>query len=144
MYPRVEDFCPAIVVPGMSPSFRPPELTLDSRLASTGMASLGGDARTWLPSKDSLRNDLLKERTANAALIRENRFIQRMLDDRDRQFATLQAESAAMRRDWLWRTLGAARSEFRRLRTQIWPSASFATTSGRIQRRRPSRGVQAS
>jgi hypothetical protein len=47
-----------------------------------------------------------REQPADVALVRENKFIKRMLDDRDRQFAALQDELSAMRRNWAWRTLG--------------------------------------
>ncbi len=67
--------------------------------------------------------ELLRERAATdrgqaavAALLRDKRFIQRMLDERDRQFAGLQAELAAMRRDRVWRIVRMLRSDVRRIR----------------------------
>jgi hypothetical protein len=54
------------------------------------------------------------------ALVRENKFILRLLDDRDRQFASVQCELSAMRRDWVWRTLGVLKNEVRRARRQFW------------------------
>jgi hypothetical protein len=60
----------------------------------------------------------------DAAPFREDKFIQRMLEDRDRQFASFQRELLAMRRDWAWRTLGLPRHAFSRVRRQFWRTAS--------------------
>jgi hypothetical protein len=54
-----------------------------------------------------------------------------MLDDRDRQFAELQAEFAAMRRDWAWRALGVFRLGLRRLQRQFRPAVATARAGGR-------------
>jgi hypothetical protein len=64
------------------------------------------------------------ERRAGATLIRDNKFIQRLLDDRDRQFAALQEEVAALKRDWAWRTLCMFRRGTIRLRRQFWRAAA--------------------
>lgn len=73
----------------------------------------------------------LRERPADGSLARENRFIQRMLDDRDRQFTELQAEFSAMRRDWAWRTLGVLRHWLGRMRRQFRSGDAAATRSRR-------------
>ena len=53
---------------------------------------------------------------AVAELLRDKRFIQRMLDERDRQCAELQAELAAIRRSRVWRIVGMLRGDVRRIR----------------------------
>jgi hypothetical protein len=63
------------------------------------------------------------EESADSSLVRKNRFIQRMLDDRDRQVASLQEELSTMRRDWAWRTLGFLRLGFGRIRSRFWRTA---------------------
>jgi hypothetical protein len=72
-------------------------------------------------AEELLELQLARERTRNADLMRENKFILRMLRDRDGQLAALQTEFAAMRRDWVWRTIGMARIEIRRLRRHLAP-----------------------
>jgi hypothetical protein len=67
----------------------------------------------------------------DAARLRENRFIQRMADDRDGQFASFQRELLAMRRDWSWRTLGLPRHAFSRVRRQFWRAASAEASERR-------------
>jgi hypothetical protein len=64
-----------------------------------------------------------RERNSASALARENKFIQRLLDDRDRQLAALQEEVAAMKRDWAWRTLCFLRRMTLRIRRQFWRAA---------------------
>ena len=64
------------------------------------------------------------EESADSSLVRKNRFIQRMLDDRDRQVASLQDELSTMRRDWAWRTLGFLRLGVRRIRRKFWRTAA--------------------
>lgn len=59
-----------------------------------------------------------------AALIRENGLLRRMLADRDRQYAALQAELVALRRDWVLRFIRALRSDFRRIRRMFRAPAS--------------------
>jgi hypothetical protein len=65
---------------------------------------------------------LLEERAALAALsvdratiLAERQSIQRMLDERDRQFAELHAGWVAMRRDPLWRFANMIRNDLRRI-----------------------------
>jgi hypothetical protein len=50
-----------------------------------------------------------QERAAVTALVKENQFVRRMLENRDRQFAALQSEFLAMRRDWAWRMVQRVR-----------------------------------
>jgi hypothetical protein len=71
------------------------------------------------------------ERRTDEALLRENKFIQRLLDDRDRQFAALQEEVAALKRDWAWRTLCMFRRGTIRLRRQFWRAAAENTAAKR-------------
>jgi hypothetical protein len=73
----------------------------------------------------------VSERRSDDALLRENKFIQRLLDDRDRQFAALQEEVAAMKRDWAWRTLCLFRRGTIRLRRQFWRAATDNTATRR-------------
>jgi hypothetical protein len=70
----------------------------------------------------SLQKELAGERDAVERLGRENRFIQRMLEDRDREFSILQAEFVALKRDWVWRTLRRVRCDLARLRRFFRPS----------------------
>jgi hypothetical protein len=70
----------------------------------------------------------LNDRRPDDALSRENRFIQRLLDDRDRQFAALQGEVAALKRDWAWRTLSLLRRGTIRLRHRLWRSAAAGSS----------------
>jgi len=60
-----------------------------------------------------------RERAAVAALERENRLVRRMLESRDRQFATLQADVVALRRDWAWRAVQKARCGLGRARRML-------------------------
>jgi hypothetical protein len=83
------------------------------------------------------------EEEAGGALVRENRFIQRMLDDRDRQFASLQRELSTMRRDWAWRTLAVLRLGVRRIRRQFWQTASADAEARRNYRLTGERGSAA-
>jgi hypothetical protein len=66
------------------------------------------------------RAQLLTERAGmqreQAALIRENGLIRRMLADRDGQYGALQAELVALRRDWVLRFIRTLRSDVRRIR----------------------------
>lgn len=64
----------------------------------------------------SAQEELLRERAAAAELARENRFVRRMLDDRDRQFTALQMEFVSLQRNWLWRALRTVRLELGRVR----------------------------
>jgi hypothetical protein len=68
------------------------------------------------------------DRSAHAALARENKFIQRLLDDRDRQFAALQEEVAALKRDWAWRTLCLFRRGAIRLRRLFWRATAESSS----------------
>jgi hypothetical protein len=109
----------------MKPAFKAPEfLLLDrsmERRASAFSSSRSRDPGGWMDIDGSGHtNDV----PAGGALVRENRFIQRMLDDRDRQCASLQGELSMMRRDWAWRTLGLLRFGVRRIRSQFWKTAS--------------------
>jgi hypothetical protein len=70
------------------------------------------------------RAETEKERAAVVALGKENRFIQRMLDDRDREFAALQADYVAMRRDRVWRVISMIRNDLSRLRGLFRPAAA--------------------
>jgi hypothetical protein len=63
----------------------------------------------------AVQKELLREKAATETLVNENRFIRRMLDDRDRQYAELQVELVAMRRDWAWRAIRMLRRRLGRL-----------------------------
>ena len=49
------------------------------------------------------------------AIRREKEGIQRMLDERDRQYAALHAEWVSMRKDRIWRFASMVRRDFRRM-----------------------------
>ena len=100
----------------VKPAFKAPELTDPPR---TGEGTNAPVSRTL--AEELLELQLSRERTRNADLMRENKFILRMLRDRDRQLAALQTEFSAMRRDWVWRTIGMARIELRRIRRHLAP-----------------------
>lgn len=78
-----------------------------------------------------LETQASRERNSTAALARENKFIQRLLDDRDRQLAALQEEVAALKRDWAWRTLCLLRRGALRMRRQFWRAATVSSPIGR-------------
>jgi len=65
------------------------------------------------------RAEAERERSRAVAAENEVRFVRRVLDSRDRQFAALQAEVMAARRDWMWRTVRKARCALRRLRSTL-------------------------
>jgi radical SAM protein with 4Fe4S-binding SPASM domain len=58
------------------------------------------------------------------AIRREKEGIQRMLDERDRQFAALHAEMVAMRKDRVWRFASMLRRDFRRILGKSGPAPS--------------------
>ena len=70
--------------------------------------------------------ELQRERSAAADLAKENRLLQRMLDDRDRQYSALQMECVSLKRNWLWRTMRVVRTDLVRLRRKLRPSAAGA------------------
>jgi hypothetical protein len=72
----------------------------------------------------SVQGELSRERAAAAALARENRFVRRMLDDRDREFSALKAEFAALHSNWAWRALRTVRWELGRIRRLFRPAAT--------------------
>jgi hypothetical protein len=80
-------------------------------------------ARDFTGLEGRLEIPASSERPAPLDLARENRFIQRLLDDRDRQFAALQEEVAVLKGDWAWRTLCLFRRAFVRLRRHFWWAA---------------------
>jgi hypothetical protein len=67
-----------------------------------------------------LEGQPVRDRRPDDSLSRDNKFIQRLLDDRDRQYAALQEEVFALRRGWAWRTLCIFRRATIRLRRQFW------------------------
>jgi hypothetical protein len=73
-----------------------------------------------------LQAELSKERAAAETHASENKFIKRMLEDRDREFAALQAEFASMRHDWVWRTIRTIRCELGRVRRLFKPAPAPA------------------
>src|SRR5271170_7206289 len=109
----------------MKPAFIAPEfLLLDrsmERRDSTFSSWRSRDPGAWA-TIDVSRHP--HDEPAGDALVRENKFIQRMLNDRDRQCASLQGELSMMRRDWAWRTLGLLRFGGRRMRRELWKTAS--------------------
>jgi len=72
--------------------------------------------------ENATHSELLREKAAAAELANENRFLKRMLDDRDRQYKALQAEYVSLHRSWIWRTIRAIQSDFGRLRRTLRPS----------------------
>jgi hypothetical protein len=87
----------------------------------------GACVRDFTAIEKRLDTQASRERSAHEALARENKFIQRLLDDRDRQFAALQEEVAALKRDWAWRTLCLFRRGSIRLRRLLWRAAAENT-----------------
>jgi hypothetical protein len=77
----------------------------------------------------SVQGQLSNERAAAEALAKENRFIGRMLEDRDREFAALQTEFVALKRDWAWRTVRMIRCDLTRLRRLFRPSGARSRAS---------------
>jgi hypothetical protein len=77
----------------------------------------------------AMQGEISRERAAAQVLARENKFIKRMLDDRDREFSALQAEFVALRHDWVWRAMRTLRGELGRLRRLFRPSAAGVRTS---------------
>jgi hypothetical protein len=88
----------------------------------TGVTCWG--ARDFTGIEERLQGQPARHRRPDDSLSRENRFIQRLLDDRDRQYAALQEEVSAMKRDWAWRTLCLFRRGSIRLRRQFWRTAA--------------------
>jgi hypothetical protein len=80
--------------------------------------------RDFTGIEERLEGQRARDRRPDDSLSRENRFIQRLLDDRDRQYAALQEEVLALKRDWAWRTLCLFRRGTIRLRRQFWRAAS--------------------
>ena len=95
----------------MKSSFRAPEIVLEQPQAPPGIAAASKVCRDF-GREGMLDVQTPYERSLEAALARENRFIRRMLDDRDRQFAALQAELSAMRRQF-WPASAACRRNYR-------------------------------
>jgi len=62
-----------------------------------------------------------RERASSEALARENRFVRRLLENRDQQFAALQAEFLDVRRSWAWRLVRRARCAAGRARRLLGP-----------------------
>jgi hypothetical protein len=97
--------------------------------ADTGAAGMA--IRDFNGIEKRLESQPSRERNSTAALARENKFIQRLLDDRDRQLAALQEEVAAMKRDWAWRTLCIFRRAAFRIRRQFWRATVDVSLMGR-------------
>jgi hypothetical protein len=76
-----------------------------------------------------------------AALVRENRFFRRMLDDQDRQCAALQDEMSALKGDWAWRALGFLRLAARRIRRQFRQTPAEEAEARRNGRQPAARGA---
>ena len=76
----------------------------------------------------ALQGELCGERARADEFAQENRFIKRMLSDRDREYSALQAEFKSMKHDWVWRTMRMIRCEFGRAR-RFFRSAPSATPS---------------
>jgi hypothetical protein len=72
--------------------------------------------------ENATHSELMREKTAAAELADENRFLKRMLDDRDRQYRALQNEFVSLHRNWIWRTIRAVQSDLGRLRRMLRPS----------------------
>jgi hypothetical protein len=76
----------------------------------------------------ALQGELLRERARAEEFAQENKFVKRMLSDRDREYSALQSEFKSMKHDWVWRTMRMIRSEFGRAR-RLFRSAPSATPS---------------
>jgi hypothetical protein len=66
-----------------------------------------------------LEDQLIEERARSATLLKETRFMGRLLADRDRQLSELQAEFKAMRRVRFWRVFGDLRQKGRHFRAVV-------------------------
>lgn len=77
------------------------------------------------------QSDLVRERGERQALEREIAFNRRMLDDRDRQYAALKSECAALQRRWSWRTLRGVRRVLMKFRGSARPVRPVGNT-GRV------------
>jgi len=84
----------------------------------------GRGVRDFNGIEGRLEGQPVRDHRPDDALARESRFIQRLLDDRDRQFVALQVEVAALKRDWAWRTLCLFRRGVIRLRRRFWRAAT--------------------
>ncbi|HXN35230.1 MAG TPA: hypothetical protein VN877_03610 [Opitutaceae bacterium] len=122
----------------MKPAFTTPEIPTGQLRGPLDRGFLPRAFRAFAECEREPEDRNLKELHADGSLARENRFIQRMLDDRDRQFSELQAEFSAMRRDWAWRTLGVFRLWLGRMRRPFRPAVAAATRSRRQPARRGS------
>jgi hypothetical protein len=60
-------------------------------------------AKRMVCAEKAVQAELAQERALSASLAADKKFLERMLDDRDRQFAQIQAEFSTMRGDRLWR-----------------------------------------
>jgi len=107
---------------GVRPSLNVPEPVSELKQEPPDDGPLPG-ALGKIGAEGTLGEQLRQERATAAALLKENRFIRRMLDDRDRQFAALQAEYAAMRRYRVWRIIATLRGDLRRFRRQFRSAA---------------------
>jgi hypothetical protein len=83
-------------------------------------------------TQKALLAELAGERTRADALAADNAFLQRMLDDRDRQYSKLQLEFVGMREDRIWRMIRKLRGQTDRLRQLFRPRVrSTAAQSAR-------------
>lgn len=68
------------------------------------------------------RVEFIVERSEKERLLREAALNLRMLQDRDRQFAALKAECAALQGDWAWRAIRSTRRGLSRMRGLLLPA----------------------
>jgi hypothetical protein len=77
----------------------------------------------------ALQVELSRERAKADELAEENKFIKRMLSDRDREYSALQSEFRSMKHDWVWRTMRMIRCELGRLRRFFRPVPTGSSVS---------------
>jgi hypothetical protein len=99
--------------------FKAPELVVDRPFEPTAELTSPNAALGYPGNERTLEEQLLYERAAAASLARELKFIRRMLDDRDQQYADLQRKYSAAQRRGSWRFARALKTDFRRLGQNI-------------------------
>jgi hypothetical protein len=94
-------------------------------------------AKRLVCAEKALQAELTQERALSASLAADKKFLERMLDDRDRQFAEIQAEFSAVRGDRLWRLVRWYRGRATQLRrlfgTPLSPPSAQSAQTPRVE-----------
>jgi hypothetical protein len=115
----IADFMDSTVIQTVRTLFKAPELVVDRPFRTSAELSSPRFAVEYPGIEKTLEEQLLHERATAASLAKEVRFVRRMLDDRDQQFADLQRKCAGAQRRGRWRFAGSLRTDFGRLRRSI-------------------------